>query len=104
MTDYILKNAMAGENVYDIVALGYVQYRKVRDRADEVMKHIGRKNFMIHHAGMMVVRIPKTKLKKVLDTFPNIKETEKYWKCNYSWQEEEDKSFELPSNIHKFEE
>lgn len=103
MTDFILENAMAEGKKHKIVAIGYVQYKKVRERADRLLKYVSRKNFGVHHAGMMIVRIPPRKLERILTEFPEIQEHKAYWQCKYKWIEDEDESFELPKNIHRLQ-
>lgn len=80
MTNYWMENAFeAGKHT--IVDIGPLNDQAARDRADKLFEHVSRRNLMIAGGvGRILMRIPPTKVKKVLLAFPEITA-----KCTYSW-------------------
>lgn len=85
MADFWLENASTKPPPHVIVDLGYAHHSQVRDRADELMKMLGKQNLQVVYLGRVLVRIPPIKVRAVLMNFPNIEERCTYSWCTHSW-------------------
>jgi hypothetical protein len=92
---YWMENAFSmkkGEPGHVLVDLGYVSARSARDRADRLLKLVGRKNLELAGAGRLLIRIPPPKVARVLAAFPEITpaaERPGYCWTTHSWFDQE---------------
>ena len=83
--DYWMDNATGGKHV--LVDMGSANTQSTRDATDRVRKHVGRSNVQINGSLRVLVRIPPTKMAKVMSAFPEIKVGETYCWCTHHWKE-----------------
>lgn len=82
----IMENAMREEKEM-LIDLGYLNEESIK-RVEALQNFgIGKKNFCCDIMNRMVVRLPKTKQKAVLETFP-IVEGGNYWQTTHHWAED----------------
>lgn len=85
---YLVENAMKaeGEPKDAIILLGNVKDPATDERYQKIIAFgIGKRNFDMGDSGQLLVRCPKTKLEKLLATFP-IKEGSRYWQTTHTWE------------------
>ena len=70
--DYWIENA-ADPGKHTLLDLGYVKSPVARRRADQLCTVVGRRNLQVVGAGRLLIRIPPTKITRVLREFPQIK-------------------------------
>ncbi len=84
----LVENAMKeGREEKDvIVLLGNIRDPETDKRFDQCVAFgIGRKNFDMGFSGQLLMKCPKTKVKKLLATFP-IREEKLYWQTTHTWE------------------
>lgn len=87
-----------------LVCLGYGTHPKVKKIYEKLNKFIGRKRFVCDISGIVVVEIPKTKVKDVLKKFRSIKK-KRFWGVDYAWIDNDMTRFNCryhPENCRKY--
>lgn len=87
-----------------VLNLGYVSHPKVQEVADELMKHIGKRNFLVEVNGTLCVNITKKK-EKLLQLFPQIKEGKKFTGSDFYIEYKDANPYEVnwhPENVRKY--
>ena len=75
-----------GLNNQMLVDIGDITDKKVQERHQQLLEFgIGRKNFMIEGFNRLLMRVPKSKEKAILDQFP-IKGGSTYWQTTHHWE------------------
>ena len=94
MTDYWLDNAASlacnsPHHAHILVDVGYGKEQSSRDRADRLLTMVSERNLCIvanGANGRILIRIPPTKLEKVLAAFPEITKGDAgYCWCSHGW-------------------
>ena len=68
-----------------IVLLGNIKDKETGERHDKVLEFgIGKANFDLGFTGQLLVKCPKSKVKRFLESFPII-EGVKYWQTTHYW-------------------
>ena len=76
-----------------LVDCGYLNDKTARDRADKILAHVSRTNIEVAGFNRLLVRLPPTKLTKVLAAIPQIKKgAATYCWCTHGWVDD------VPSN------
>ena len=81
---YWMDNAME-EGKHILIDLGYAGNEKTRNHCDAITKIISKKNVEIVYCGRVLVRIPPSKLKMIMEKFPDIEERQTYAWCTHVW-------------------
>jgi hypothetical protein len=89
VSSFWLENGMhPTHDLHKLVDCGYVTEKKARDRADRLMKHVGRKNVQVVGGPLrVVVRVPPAKLAAVMKALPIKEGGATYCWCTHSWKE-----------------
>ena len=80
-----MDNAME-HGTHNLVDCGYVKHPLTREHADKLRTMVGKKNIEIVYCGRVLVRIPPTKLEKVLAACPDIEQRQTYAWCTHCWR------------------
>lgn len=76
-----------GLNTQMLVDLGYISDKKTQEHHKELLEFgIGSKNFNLEGFSRLLMRVPKSKEKILLEKFP-IKEGSIYWQTTHHWEE-----------------
>lgn len=81
---YLLDNAMKNtKNI--IIDLGCIEHKETQKAYNLLLDFgIGSKNFQLFYYDRLIVKIPKTKIEKVIEKFPII-EGSNYWQTTHYW-------------------
>jgi len=79
-----MENAME-PGKHTLLDLGYVKNPKTREHGDRLFELLSKRNLEIVGYGRVLVRIPATKLKSILDRFPEIIEGAGYAWTTHKW-------------------
>lgn len=75
-----------GMNNDMLVDLGVISEKETQERHQSLINHgIGKKNFCIEGYNRLLMRVPKSKAKNILEAFPMIKEGSTYWQTTHHW-------------------
>lgn len=80
-------NASEGEEYpHDIIDLGYIKHPTTRQRCDRLLAlGIGKRNVQIDYVGRVLVRIPPSKVKRILAACRGIRKKVTYSWCTHAW-------------------
>lgn len=78
--------AANGQEKDAIVLVGNIKDPETEERHNKLREFgIGKSNFDLGYGGQLLVKCPKTKLNKLVETFP-IVEGVKYWQTTHYWE------------------
>lgn len=90
-TNFWLDNA-AKAGTHALVDLGYYAAKSAQDRANQLRRRLGKRNFMIGGSGRLMVRLPTNKADAILKEFSAIRtaaERPGYCWCTHTWLDAE---------------
>jgi len=84
----LIDNAMKEDGEKDVVILlGNVKNPQTEERYKKICEFgIGKGNFDVGFSGQLLVKCPKSKFKKLTETFP-IVEGNPYWQVTHIWED-----------------